>query len=753
MLPILPIHGSSNKSSKKKRPRVLPQSSNKKKKVGGPPASNATSSSAAKPKKPSALPNSAKPAVETSAASADVPAKATSDVSTDEKQPSFVSKQIDATSNHVSATLEEKINLASAAIEALFNDEISGSEIPVAKGAVAAEPVGVETTPKPTGKSNDNNITLLGSSSAKKSAVKPKAKSFRPIAKATKLKPKAKSITTISNPGNIASEASKQNISSPRSKKNTATGNAIVTTAADTASENAGSSDDALVLAAEAAAALLEGKEGVENMIVPIGLLEEVPTNVEHVAPALEGKQNMAEGEVDFGHEHDLGSSVNIYENEVDKKQESLFGLGTSDDEAYEEDDLHEDDENEDVPELEPNNNCEGPLGPISQVRSFETKIPQTAEVTSTHSNFLAYYYSNQAAEVHALEARRGSRKKRSRSDGSDSEDSDDSDEERSVVEEDSEEEKEKLREDTKSDDAGSEKDNAARDDNANQDGEEDGEGKMEEVQKVVTMKDFCSKYPKRDAKPRGREKSQSEEEADHSSSAERKEGEGVTNNDRTNASNSNHEQNEEDIEVENAEAGSDKNANEVDKGDRDEVEAKNDGPQVEVIDGQIVVAESSLLANPENRKTTEQIDKEFGSVVEDDSSSHVGVIQARYDSFLDVPRASNARWSAEETKRFYYAMRQCGTDFSMMQMIMPGRKRAQLKNKFKVESRKNPRLVDLALDPRCKIKLDLSQFGEDLEIPDEVPPIGVTPSDSPSPGASDSKKEEQSNADLQRKV
>jgi hypothetical protein len=29
-----------------------------------------------------------------------------------------------------------------------------------------------------------------------------------------------------------------------------------------------------------------------------------------------------------------------------------------------------------------------------------------------------------------------------------------------------------------------------------------------------------------------------------------------------------------------------------------------------------------------------------------------------------------------------------------------------QLKRKFKVESRKNPRLVDMALDPKCKVKL-----------------------------------------------
>lgn len=58
------------------------------------------------------------------------------------------------------------------------------------------------------------------------------------------------------------------------------------------------------------------------------------------------------------------------------------------------------------------------------------------------------------------------------------------------------------------------------------------------------------------------------------------------------------------------------------------------------------------------------------------------------------------------ETKSFYRALRQCGTDFQMMQMFMVGRSRAQLKSKFKMESRRNPRLVDMALDPKSRVKL-----------------------------------------------
>ena len=151
-------------------------------------------------------------------------------------------------------------------------------------------------------------------------------------------------------------------------------------------------------------------------------------------------------------------------------------------------------------------------------------------------------------------------------------------------------------------------------------------------------------------------------------------------------------------------------------------------GPQVEVDEhGQIVIAQDSLLPNPETRQSTAQIDQEFGNNVVDEGETpaRLGAIQARYDSYTTTPRQKPARWSVDETKLFYRALRQCGTDFTMMQMFLVGRTRSQLKSKFKIEGRKNARLVDMALNPRSKVKLDLSVFG-DLEIPEEVPPLRV---------------------------
>ncbi|KAL3781533.1 hypothetical protein ACHAW5_005430 [Stephanodiscus triporus] len=158
---------------------------------------------------------------------------------------------------------------------------------------------------------------------------------------------------------------------------------------------------------------------------------------------------------------------------------------------------------------------------------------------------------------------------------------------------------------------------------------------------------------------------------------------------------------------------------------------------------GLIVIEPSSLLPNPESRRSTSQIDDELGNAVidEGENAGRLGAIQARYDSYTTNARTTPARWTPRETRTFFDALRQCGPDFGLMQTFCPGRTRMQLKRKFKVESRKNARLVDMALDPKCKVKLDLSVFGDDLEIPEEVPPFaaGATPADPAAPGCASS--------------
>jgi len=92
-------------------------------------------------------------------------------------------------------------------------------------------------------------------------------------------------------------------------------------------------------------------------------------------------------------------------------------------------------------------------------------------------------------------------------------------------------------------------------------------------------------------------------------------------------------------------------------------------GPRVELVGGNIVVRESSLTLAPE-------------SSIEDYEEVEEGLqATAKYSSYGD--KVHTLTWGIEETRQFYDALRQCGTDFTMMQAFFPTRTRRQLKFKF----------------------------------------------------------------------
>lgn len=111
--------------------------------------------------------------------------------------------------------------------------------------------------------------------------------------------------------------------------------------------------------------------------------------------------------------------------------------------------------------------------------------------------------------------------------------------------------------------------------------------------------------------------------------------------------------------------------------------------PQVTVgADGRIVIAETSLVVQaqeqlPERRVVTEE---------------HFMLNSTTYSN-----RLSNERWTAEDTELFYKALSQFGTDFTLISHLFPGRQRPHLKNKFKRESKRNPKRVDEALEASAK--------------------------------------------------
>ena len=65
--------------------------------------------------------------------------------------------------------------------------------------------------------------------------------------------------------------------------------------------------------------------------------------------------------------------------------------------------------------------------------------------------------------------------------------------------------------------------------------------------------------------------------------------------------------------------------------------------------------------------------------------------------------------WTAEETLQFYKALRECGTDFSMIAALFPSRMRTHVKTKYAKEERDYPGLIDAAL--KAHLPFDTEMF------------------------------------------
>ncbi|PNY13604.1 transcription factor TFIIIB component [Trifolium pratense] len=76
------------------------------------------------------------------------------------------------------------------------------------------------------------------------------------------------------------------------------------------------------------------------------------------------------------------------------------------------------------------------------------------------------------------------------------------------------------------------------------------------------------------------------------------------------------------------------------------------------------------------------------------------------YQSFME--KTPRGKWSTGDTEKFYEAIRQFGTDFTMIQQLFPDKTRHQIKLKYKKEERQHPLLLSDAVNNPTK---DLSLF------------------------------------------
>ncbi|MCO5609550.1 hypothetical protein L7F22_063779 [Adiantum nelumboides] len=135
--------------------------------------------------------------------------------------------------------------------------------------------------------------------------------------------------------------------------------------------------------------------------------------------------------------------------------------------------------------------------------------------------------------------------------------------------------------------------------------------------------------------------------------------------------------------------------------------------PQVQIVDGQIVINEQSLVVNAHPK---------------DDIRSYrrVEETHAKLNYHSYMKRTRTQTWRPDETELFYQALREFGTNFAMIQHLFPGRTRKQVFLKYKKEEKCSP----LRISEAMRVKpCDTSHFLEVIsslnllpsEIPDEL--------------------------------
>lgn len=122
------------------------------------------------------------------------------------------------------------------------------------------------------------------------------------------------------------------------------------------------------------------------------------------------------------------------------------------------------------------------------------------------------------------------------------------------------------------------------------------------------------------------------------------------------------------------------------------EIPPSSKAPQVEYVNGKLQVVKSSLSVYMEKEK-----------------------VKAR-----KAGREKAERWLEEETEKFYRALQIFGTDFSVIERLIPGRSRKQIKNKFNKEEKVNPERIDMVFKQAGSYTLEdfEKQYGKINGIP-----------------------------------
>lgn len=130
-------------------------------------------------------------------------------------------------------------------------------------------------------------------------------------------------------------------------------------------------------------------------------------------------------------------------------------------------------------------------------------------------------------------------------------------------------------------------------------------------------------------------------------------------------------------------------------------------GPQFRIVDGQIVVDQSSLVMDRHARAAAAQAGEDMETIEENDFTRLI-----TSSSFMNTSKLRGPNiWTDQETEMFYKGLRMLGTDFEMISQMIPGKQRRHVKLKFNREERHNPQRITAALVGEKTVKIDIDEY------------------------------------------
>lgn len=140
-------------------------------------------------------------------------------------------------------------------------------------------------------------------------------------------------------------------------------------------------------------------------------------------------------------------------------------------------------------------------------------------------------------------------------------------------------------------------------------------------------------------------------------------------------------------------------------------IDTSGAGPRMRLVDGQIVIDETSLNLD---RHKIAAANAGIMEIVQEDEFTHMT------NSATYMKKEKNKFWGYEEEEKFYDGLRQFGTDFEMIALLFKDRSRRHIKLKFNKEERVNPdKITAVLIKEKVPIDFDTYQKETGLEFID----------------------------------